>query len=118
MGTVLPHVHPESAREYIDFLRRAFGAEEIAVIEQSGRVMHAAVRVGNAVMEMGEPTDRTGIPSNGFLLFVEDVDQAYERALAAGATSIRPPEDIPYGLRSALVRDPAEYFWWPARWIG
>ena len=117
LGTVLPHVHPESARKYIDFLKRAFGAEEMAVIEHAGRVMHAEVRVGDGVLEMGEPNDRTGIPSNGFFLFVEDVEAAYERALAAGATAIRPPQDIPYGLRSAIVKDPEGYLWWPAQWI-
>ena len=118
LGTVLPYVHPERARQYINFLKRAFGAEELAVIEQSGRVMHAAVRVGDAVLEMDEPVDRTDLPSNGFFLFVEDVDAAYTRALAAGATAVRPPDDIPYGLRSAVVRDPGGYLWWPARWIG
>jgi PhnB protein len=117
LQTVLPHVHPESARNYIRFLERAFGAEEMAVIEHAGRVMHAAVRVGDAVLEMGEAADRTGIPSNGFFLFVEDVEAAYERALAAGGTAIRPPQDIPYGLRSAIVKDPEGYLWWPARWI-
>jgi hypothetical protein len=49
--------------------------------------------------------------------FVEDVDAAYARALAAGATAIRPPDNIPYRLRSAIVRDPSGYLWWPARWI-
>jgi PhnB protein len=118
LGSVLPYAHPKGARAYIDFLKRAFGAEEMAVYEQGGRVMHAAVRVGDAVLEMGEPDDRSGIPSNGFFLFVEDVEAAYQRALAAGATSVRPPEDVPYGLRSAIVRDPEGYLWWPARWIG
>ncbi|MGA2881124.1 MAG: VOC family protein [Bryobacteraceae bacterium] len=117
LGTVLPHVHPGRARPYIDFLKRAFGASELAVVEHSGRVMHATARVGDAVLEMGEPDDRTGIPSNGFFLFVEDVEAAYARALAAGATSVRPPADIPYGLRSAIVKDPEGYLWWPARWI-
>jgi uncharacterized glyoxalase superfamily protein PhnB len=118
LGTVLPHVHPKGARLYIDFLKRAFGAEELAVIEHSGRVMHAAVRIGDAVLEMGEPEDPTGIPANGFFLFVEDVEASYARALAAGATGIRPPADIPYGMRSAIVRDAGGYLWWPARWIG
>ena len=117
MGTVLPHVHPQSARKYIDFLKRAFGAEELAVIEHAGRVPHAEVRIGDAVLEMGEPDDRAGIPSNGFFMFVEDVEASYERALAAGATAVRPPDDIPYGVRSAIVRDPEGYLWWPARWI-
>jgi PhnB protein len=116
-GTVVPYAHPEGARNYIDFLKRAFGAEEVAVFEQAGRVMHAVVRIGDAVLEMGEPADRSGIPSNGFFLFVEDVDAAYARALAAGATAIRPPDNIPYRLRSGIVRDPSGYLWWPARWI-
>jgi PhnB protein len=117
-GTVLPYVHPEKARQYIDFLTRAFGAEELAVFENAGRVMHAEVRIGDAVLEMGEAADRTSIPSNGLFLFVEDVEAAYARAIEAGATAIRPPEDIPYGLRSAIVRDPEGYLWWPARWVG
>jgi PhnB protein len=116
-GNVLAHVHPAGARKYIDFLKRAFGAEEMAVVEIAGRVMHAAVRIGDAVLEMGEADDRTNIPSNGFFLFVEDVEAAYARALGAGATAIRPPQDIPYGLRSAIVKDPEGYLWWPARWI-
>lgn len=118
LGTVLPHVHPQGARKYIDFLTRAFGAEELAVIEHSGRVMHAEVRIGDAVLEMGEADDRSNIPSNGLFLFVEDVEAAFARALAAGATVVRPPDDIPYGSRSAIVRDPEGYLWWPAQWIG
>jgi len=116
-GTVLPYLHPENARKQIDFLRRAFGAEERGVAEAGGRIMHAALRIGDAVVEMGEQEDRAGIPTNGMFLFVEDVDGVYARALEAGATSYRPPEDKPYGMRSAIVRDPAGYLWWPARWI-
>ena len=116
-GTVMPYVHPEKARNYIDFLKRAFGAEEMAVFENSGRVMHAEVRIGDAILEMGEAAERTGIPSNGFFLVVEDVEAAYARAIEAGATAIRPPQDIPYGLRSAIVRDSEGYLWGPARWI-
>ena len=116
-GSVLPYLHPAGARKYIDFLKQAFGAEEVGVYEQAGRVMHAVLRIGNAVVELGEPEDRTGIPTNGSFVFVDDVEAAYQRALAAGATSVRPPEDTQYGMRSAIVRDPQGYLWWPARWI-
>lgn len=116
VGSVMAHLHPQSARKYIDFLKQAFGAEELMVVEHAGRVMHAAMRFGNAVLELGEPEDRTGIPANGLFVFVDDVEAAYQRALAAGATPIRPPADIPYGMRSAIVRDPGGYLWWPARW--
>jgi len=117
MGSVLPYLHPEDARKQIDFLQRAFGAEEMTVAEVGGRIMHGALRIGDAVVELGEPEDRAGIPTNGMFLFVEDVDAVYARALEAGATSYRSPEDLSYGMRSAIVRDPAGYFWWPARWI-
>jgi uncharacterized glyoxalase superfamily protein PhnB len=117
-GSVLPYAHPSNARKYIDFLTRAFGAQEIAVYENSGGgVMHATVRMGDAVLEMGEPDDRTGLPTNGFFVFVDDVDAAYARAIGAGATAVRPPDDLPYGTRSGIVRDPEGYLWWPARWL-
>jgi PhnB protein len=117
IGAVLPYLHPEDARKQIDFLQRAFGAEEMMVVEAGGRIMHGALRIGDAVVELGEPENRAGIPTNGMFLFVDDVDAVYARALEAGAMSYRTPEDLPYGMRSALVRDPAGYFWWPARWI-
>ena len=116
-GDVLPYLHPQDARKQIDFLQRAFGAEEMMVAEAGGRIMHGALRIGDAVVELGEPEDRTGIPTNGMFLFVEDVDAVYARALEAGATSYRAPEDLPYGMRSAIVKDPAGYLWWPARWL-
>jgi PhnB protein len=116
-GAVLPYLHPENARKQIDFLQRAFGAEEMSVAEAGGRIMHGALRIGDAMVELGEPEDRAGIPSNGMFLFVEDVDAVYARALEAGATSYRPPEDLPYGMRAAIVKDPSGYFWWPARWL-
>jgi PhnB protein len=116
VSSVMPHLHPESAREEAEFLKRAFDAQEMEFIEHGGRVMHAAMRIGDAVVEMGEADDRSGIPSNGLFVFVEDVEAAFAKALAAGATAVRPPDEIPYGMRSAIVRDPSGYLWWPAKW--
>jgi PhnB protein len=112
-GDILPYLHPRKARPYIEFLRQAFGAEELAVYENDGRVMHAAVRIGDSVVEMGEPVDET-VTTGGFFMYVEDVDTVYERALAAGATSLRPPTDEPAGHRGAALRDPAGYTWYAA----
>jgi PhnB protein len=49
---------------------------------------------------------------------VPDVDRVYERALAAGAESISPPRDLPYGDRSSGVRDPWGNHWWIATHLG
>jgi PhnB protein len=113
LGTVVPFVFPPKARVFIDFLKRAFAAEEIAVHEQSGRVMHAAVRIGGAVLEMGEAQEPQHLPSR-FFLYVEDCDAWYRRAIAAGATSIEEPADRPYGHRTATLLDPFGYEWIPA----
>jgi PhnB protein len=112
LGTVVPFLHPVKARVFIDFLKTAFGAEEMAVHEQSGRVMHAAVRIGDAVLEMGEAPEHQ-LPSR-FFLYVEDCDAWYRRAVAAGATSVEEPADRPYGHRTATVLDPFGHEWVPA----
>jgi len=111
-GTVVPYLHPDKARTYIDFLQRAFGAEELFVVDINGRVPHAAIRIGDAVIEMGEgPSNR--VPS-AYFMYVGDVDAVYERAIAAGATGVRPPANQSYGHRDATLRDPFGYTWYPA----
>jgi PhnB protein len=114
LGTVLPFVYPGRARAFIDFVKRAFAAEEMAVFEESGRVVHGAVRIGDAVLEMGEPPGETPSLRSRFFLYVEDCDTWYRRAIAAGAASIQEPADQPYGHRTAIVEDPFGYEWVPA----
>ena len=114
VGSVLPFAHPSKALPFIDFLKRAFGAREIAVFQHEGRVMHAAVRIGNAVLEMGESPD---FQPSSFYLDVDDCDAVYQRAIEAGATSLWPPTDQLYGDRTAGLLDPFGYQWMPATHI-
>lgn len=111
--TANPYVHAKSARELIAFLNKAFAAEEIAVHEAGGRVMHAEVRIGDSILEMGE-ADMGG---SAFYVYVDDPDAAYRSALAAGATSLWEPADQPYGERNAGVMDPFGNQWFPAKTI-
>ena len=111
---VVPYLFPQQAKPYIDFLTRAFGGESQGVYEEGGRVMHASVRIGDAVVEMGEA--QGNVPrGSSFMMYVDDVDAAYARAVAAGAISVRAPGDRPYGQRDASVLDPAGYTWHPAK---
>lgn len=114
LWTVTPFVHPPSATKYMDFLIRAFGATQLALYEDSGRVAYAAARIGDAVVEMGEPHDAGEAPRAGFYMYVEDCDAVYKRALEAGAKSLSPPADQPYGDRMAGLVDPFGYQWFPA----
>jgi uncharacterized glyoxalase superfamily protein PhnB len=114
---VTPFVHPSSVPKYIEFLTRAFGASQLALYEDAGRVVYAAVSMGDAVVEMSQPHDAAETPRAGFYLYVEDCDQAYRNALEAGATSLWAPTDQPYGDRNAGVVDPFGYQWFPATQI-
>jgi PhnB protein len=116
LGAVLPFVHLEQARPYLDFLKGAFGAEELGVFEHGGKVVHAGVRIGDAVLEMGEGHAPT-MPSR-FFLYVDDCNAWYARAVAAGAISIQPPADQPYHHRTAVVLDPLGHEWVPASLLG
>ena len=110
--TANPYAHAKSARALMAFLGQAFGAKEVAVHEMGGRVMHAEVRIGDSILEMGE-ADGT----SAFYVYVDDPDAAYRKALAAGATSLWEPADQPYGERNAGVADPWGNQWFPAKTI-
>jgi len=113
LWTVTPFVHPTSAATYIDFLTRALGAKQLALYEHDGRVAYAAVRIGDAVLEMGEPHEPDPM-SSSFYLHVEDCDAVYQSAIEAGATSLWPPTDQAWGDRTAGLVDPFGYQWMPA----
>src|ERR1051325_9065847 len=94
LRTLTVYLYPTSVPEYVDFLARAFGAvDEGQHRDPSGRVAHAQVRIGNAVLEMGEPDPPRPMPTT-FYLYVDDADALYHRAVAAGATSLAPPADM------------------------
>jgi PhnB protein len=115
MRTITPYLHPTSVPTYIDFLTRAFGAvEEARYAAPDGRVMHAQVRLGNAMIEMGEPDPAVPMPTT-FYLYVDDADALYHRAVAAGATAMTPPTDQSYGDRVGSVRDETGTIWYIAR---
>jgi len=114
------YLHPVGADKLIDFLKQAFGAEEVDVYraQAGGPVTHAAVRLGDTMLEMGEAHDPYGPMPTGLHFYVPDVDAMYHRALQAGATSISAPADQPYGERGAGVRDPAGNSWFLATPLG
>jgi uncharacterized glyoxalase superfamily protein PhnB len=115
LRTVTPYLHPQGAPAYIEFLKGAFGAiEEARHLDPGGRVMHAQVRIGNAVLELGEPDPPAPMPTT-FYLYVDDADALYARAVAAGATPLEAPSDRFYGDRVGSVSDATGTVWYIAR---
>ncbi|MGA8150273.1 MAG: VOC family protein [Terriglobales bacterium] len=118
LNDVNVYMHPLRAEPVINFLKRAFGAREIAkYASPDGVVHHAEIRVGSSMVEMGEAHGQYPPMPAMFYLYVPDVDRVYQSALAAGATSMSPPADQPYGDRSGGVKDAFGNQWYIATHI-
>lgn len=119
--TITPMLVFRDARGAMEFYRRAFGAEEFFVMPglDGKGVMHAEVRIGNSIIMMGEENPQEpcksaetlgGSPVN-FYLYLENVDEAFTKALAAGAEAKMPVQDMFWGDRAGTVQDPFGYKW-------
>ena len=101
------------AAAFVDFLKSAFAAEEAAVhMSPKGVVQHAQIRVGDTVVEIGEAHGTWQPMKSQVFLTVPDCEATYKRAVRAGATSVSPPQDTPYGLHMATVSDAFENTWY------
>ncbi|HEX9923122.1 MAG TPA: VOC family protein, partial [Anaerolineae bacterium] len=110
---VTPWVIVKDSAKLINFLKEAFGAEEIArVYNEDGTIGHAEVRIGDSVVMMFDAKENWPPTPSFFRLYVEDGDAVYQRALKAGATSVTEMTDLFFGDRVGRVRDPWGNIWW------
>jgi len=113
--SVTAYLAVRPALELIDFVKRAFGAEELMRTTGSAGGVHAEVRIGDTKVMIGGGGAWSGTPTpTGLHLYVPDADQVYRRAVEAGAESLYAPVDQPYGDREAGVRDLAGNHWYIA----
>lgn len=117
--SVTPYLIVDDAAEAIRFYEKALGATEIFRLPMGDRIGHAEIRIGDSIImlsdewpDMGKlgPKARGGATSS-MMVYVEDVDAAYARATAAGATAERPPEDQFWGDRMGSIVDPFGHSW-------
>lgn len=116
-GSVSPYLIVSRADAVMDFLRDAFGAVPLRRIDRpDGSLMHGEMRIDDSVVMLGEPeADAPWGPSPTHVhVYVPDVDEAFRRAVAAGAEVVQEPrrEDDPD--RRAAVRGPSGHTWWIA----
>ena len=117
---VTPHLVVAGAARAIEFYKKAFGAtEEIRLPGPDGILIHACIRINGApVMLVDEmpawntlgPIALKGSPVV-IHLFVPDVDAAFAQAVAAGAEATMPPQDMFWGDRYGIVKDPFGHSW-------
>jgi PhnB protein len=118
--SLTPYLTVRGAAEAIEFYKRAFGAEEqIRMPSPDGKTIgHAQIVIGDSILMLADEHpqfNKSPQTLNGtavsLLLYVEDVDAVFQRALDAGATVKLPLEDKFYGDRSGSVTDPFGHFW-------
>jgi uncharacterized glyoxalase superfamily protein PhnB len=113
--TITPYLTAQMAAELIEFVKQAFGAEELFRATGTAGGMHAEVRIGDSIVMIGGGEALRGTPNTQALhLYVPDSDAVYRRALQAGAESTGEPKDQPYGDREAGVKDPVGNRWYIA----
>jgi PhnB protein len=110
----------DGAAAAIDFYKDIFGAtERMRMPGPDGRLGHAELQIGDSVvmladefpdMDIKGPSSFGGCPIT-MGVYVEDVDATVAKALAAGATTVRPIQDQFYGDRSGMIKDPFGYTW-------
>ena len=111
--SVTPYLMVKDGAKMLEFLKRGLGAEQTYRHDlPNGRVMHAEVRIGDSPVMIGEGGEKFPPMPCMLYLYVLDCDVAYQRALAAGAKSVREPADQFYGDRSGGVVDHEGNQWW------
>ena len=118
-NSVTPYLVVDDAKRALEFYRDAFGAEEKFRLPMGDRIGHAEIKIGDSFVmladefpEMGHlgPNARGG-PTSSIVLYVEDVDSAFQKALAAGASEQRPVQDQFWGDRMGTLTDPFGHQW-------
>jgi PhnB protein len=118
-----PYLSCKNAAEAIEYYKKAFGATELMRMpDPNGRIGHAELRIGKAVIMLSDewregdhlsPKSLGGSPV-GIMLYFEDVDKIAQQAVAAGGELTRPLKDEFYGDRTGTLVDPFGHRWFIA----
>ena len=119
--TVQPYLYFKNSAEAIAFYSKVFGAtERMRMPDKDGRIMHAEINIGDSCIMMADESPAVGAYSTehyggapmSLMIYVDDCDAVYKRAVDAGSKSLREPADQFYGDRMAGVADPFGFQWW------
>jgi len=116
---ITPYLICKNAAAAMEFYKKAFGAEEILRMGEGDVVGHAEMKIGNAIFMMADefpdmgavsPQSLGGTPVSLYI-YVEDVDEFTEKAIAEGLKVLKPVSDQFYGDRSGHFEDPFGHHW-------
>ena len=117
---VTPYLCVDGAAKAIEFYKGVFGATERMRIDgPDGRIGHCELGLGSSIIMLADEHPEVGVISPRKLggtpvtlsIYVEDVDATFDKAIKAGATSVRPLENQFYGDRAGSFEDPFGHVW-------
>jgi PhnB protein len=117
---ITPYLTVKNAADAIEFYKRGFGARErVRMPTPDGKVAHAELQIADSIFMLGEecPEHKSVSPQTldgspvGLALYVENVDEAFKRAVNAGASVKEPVDDKFWGDRSGSLTDPFGHNW-------
>jgi PhnB protein len=118
--SVTPYLIVNGAAAAIEFYKHVFAATEmLRMADAQGRIGHAEIKIGDSVVMLADEHPQMGYrsPSSlggssvSILLYLEEVDAVFARAVKAGATAQREVADQFYGDRTGTLRDPFGHVW-------
>ena len=116
--TVTPYISVDNCADALVFYVKAFGAKEsFRLTDPAGRIGHAEIKIGDSSVMMSDPHPEfgtaapSGLMSSRLSLAVKNADAFVAKAVAAGATVVRPVEDQFYGFRAGMIVDPFGHGW-------
>jgi PhnB protein len=118
--SVTPYLIIKGAAAAIDFYKRAFGATELMRMESpDGRIGHAEIKIGDSAIMLADEYPEMGFRSPqslggagvSLMVYLDDVDAVFDRAIDAGARELQPVKDQFYGDRSGTLQDPFGHLW-------
>ena len=117
--SITPYLVVDGAAEAIRFYEKAFGATEVMRLPMGDKIGHAEIRIGDSMVMLADefpdrnirgPNSRGG-PTGSLMFYTADVDAVFKRAIDAGCTSEKEPEDQFWGDRMGTLVDPFGHRW-------
>ncbi len=118
--SVTPYLVVKGASRALDFYKQAFGATELLRMDgPDGTIGHAEIKIGDSPVMLADEHPQMGFRSPqtlggagvSLMIYVENVDEVFPRALAAGAKELRAVQNQFYGDRSGTLEDPFGHVW-------
>jgi len=112
-STVMPWIISRDTAKLLDFMKQAFGAQELVCLyNEDDTIAHAEVKIGNSIV--GGFDAREGWPNTPCILrlYIEEADAVYQQTLSAGAIAVTEMTNLSWGDRGGRVHDPLGNIWW------